>query len=280
MEYTKVIFSFSPYTETNSEILSAELAQIGYESFCEADDFLEAYIPSKDFNVLLIEDLKTSNTFSFVFHFTYEIIEDQNWNEVWEKNFFQPLLISDRCLIRAPFHTDFPTAEYEIVVEPGMAFGTGNHETTTLMIEEILKEDNIGKSILDMGCGTGVLGILASMKGARDVTCIDIDSWAFNSTLENVRLNSIENLKVILGDASSIPLDGAFDYIYANIHKNIILNDIHLYSQFLKPNGCLVTSGFYINDLKSLQEKAIDNGLSFTHSENKNDWALVVFKKI
>ena len=179
-------------------------------------------------------------------------------------------------MIRAPFHIDYPKAEYEIVIEPGMAFGTGNHETTSLMITEILTQDLAGKSILDMGCGTGILSILAAMKGAEKVTGVDIDSWATNSTIENAAYNHISNLAVILGGAENIP-DEKFDYIYANIQRNILLNDMPQYCKVLKPGGELIMSGFYIEDLGQIREKAIALGLKFVRFTENDRWVAPVF---
>ena len=276
MEYTKLNCCIQPDTETNREILIAELGSAGCESFTETDELVEAYIPTIDYDMEAFSHLFPGNFQAFQCTITSEIIPDQNWNEVWEKNYFQPLLIAGKCLIRAPFHTDYPEAEYEIVIEPGMAFGTGNHETTSLMITEILTQDLAGKSILDMGCGTGILSILAAMKGAEKVTGVDIDSWATNSTIENAAYNHISNLAVILGGAENIP-DEKFDYIYANIQRNILLNDMPQYCKVLKPGGELIMSGFYIEDLGQIREKAIALGLKFVRFTENDRWVAPVF---
>jgi len=276
MEYTKLNCSLQPDSEVNREILIAELGNIGYESFTETDDLVEAYIPTPDFSENSLHQLFPVD-FSF-FHFSWnsEIIPDQNWNEVWEKNYFQPLVIAERCLIRAPFHTDYPKSEYEIVIEPGMAFGTGNHETTSLMISEILKQELNGKTVLDMGCGTGILSILASMRGADKITGIDIDNWATNSTIENALYNNISNLNVILGGANTIP-DAKFDFIYANIQRNILLNDMHQYRNALKSGGELILSGFYLDDLEPIKVRAVELGLQFRRSTENGNWVAAVF---
>ena len=205
MEYTKTSCKIEPDTEIHREILIAELGNIGYESFTESDELVEAYIISADFSVEALQNLFSSEYLPFKVTFSSEIIADQNWNEEWEKNYFQPLVIAGRCLIRAPFLTTFPAADYEIIIEPGMAFGTGNHETTTLMVTEILNQELSGKNVLDMGCGTGILSILASQRGAETITAIDIDSWAINSTIENAGHNDICNLVIIQGGAEAIP---------------------------------------------------------------------------
>ena len=276
MEYTKLNCRIKPDSEVNREILVAELGNIGYESFTETDALVEAYIPSPDFSENSLRHLFPVDFSGFRFSWNSEIIPDQNWNEVWEKNYFQPLIIADRCLIRAPFHTDYPKAEYEIVIEPGMAFGTGNHETTSLMISEILKQELNGKIVLDMGCGTGILSILASFRGADKITGIDIDSWATNSTIENALYNNISNLEVVLGGAEKIP-DKKFDFIYANIQRNILLNDMPQYCNALKRGGELIVSGFYLDDLDPIKVRATELGLQFTRSTENENWIAAVF---
>jgi ribosomal protein L11 methyltransferase len=276
MEYTKLNCRLQPDTEINREILVAELGNIGYESFTETDELLEAYIPTPDFSEELILHLFPVDFSGFKFTWTFEIITDQNWNELWEKNYFQPLLIDDRCLIRAPFHTDYPKAEYEIVIEPGMAFGTGNHETTSLMISEILMQKLKGKTVLDMGCGTGILSILASMRGADKITGIDIDSWATNSATENAIYNHISNLEVVQGGADVLPAT-KFDFIYANIQRNILLKDMPEYCNVLKKGGELIMSGFYFEDLESIKQMANELGMRFKKFSENHKWIAAVF---
>ena len=277
MEYTKVNCILQPDTEINREILIAELGNIGFESFNETEDAVESYIPSSYFSEDEVIKLSHNDYLTFRFDFTTDTIADQNWNEIWEKNYFKPLLIADKCLIRAPFHDEYPNAEYEIIIEPGMAFGTGNHETTCLMIEEILKENLIGNIVLDMGCGTGVLGILASMKGATSVTGIDIDQWAINSTIENASQNKVRNMEVILGGAELIPTK-KYDFIYANIQRNILINDMHFYCKALKSGGKLIMSGFYSDDLIPIKKRASELGLLFERFEEKEEWVVGVFR--
>lgn len=276
MEYTKINCKIEPDIEINREILIAELGNIGYESFSETADLVEAYIPSADFSNDDLSTVFPVNYPAFRFSFSSEVIPDQNWNEVWEKNYFQPLLIADRCLIRAPFHTDYPKAEYEIVIEPGMAFGTGNHETTSMMISVILQEDLGGKTVLDMGCGTGVLSILASMRGADTVTAIDIDTWAINSTTENAALNNVSNVVVIMGGAESLK-EQKFDFIYANIQRNVLMIDMPQYCKVLKNGGELIMSGFYVDDLEPIRKRAIELGLEFIRFTEIQNWVAAVF---
>lgn len=277
MKYTKINCTINPDNEINREILVAELGTIGYESFTETDELVEAYIPSGDFSEELLINQFPDDFPYFRFSCSAEEIPDQNWNEVWEKNYFQPLLVNDQCLVRAPFHTDFPAnIAYEIVIEPGMAFGTGNHETTSLMISEILKEDMTGKTVLDMGCGTGILSILASMKGAASITAIDIDVWAVNSATENCHSNKVSNIEIIEGDAEIIP-DIEYDYIYANIQRNILLRDMPAYNKALRKGGELVISGFYSEDLQPLKQRADELELQFVRYDEKTNWVAAVF---
>jgi ribosomal protein L11 methyltransferase len=234
------------------------------------------YIPGETVNLEEIEAITSLLPFSVATE--NEIIPDKNWNEVWEKNYFKPLLIGNRCLVRAPFHTEYEPAEFELVIEPKMAFGTGNHETTTLVAEQILNMDLSGKTVLDMGCGTGILGMLASLKGAKSVTAIDIDTWSFESTVENARLNNILNLEAKLGDASLLGSE-TFEIIFANIHKNVIVNDLPVYESVLQSGGKLYLSGFYTHDMPDVKAKAESLGLVETGFQEKNNWVVYSFAK-
>jgi len=276
MEYLKTSCILHPDTEINREILVADLGNIGYESFTETPECLEAYIIASDFSEEALLHLSPFEFQNFRVSFTHEIIPDQNWNEVWEKNYFQPLVIANRCVIRAPFHVNYPIAEYEVVIEPNMAFGTGNHETTILMISEILNQNLFGKTVLDMGCGTGILSILTAKKRAAKVIGIDIDQWAINSSVENVAINKISNLEIIQGGVEVIPAM-KFDYIYANIQRNILLNDMHLYSKALEKDGELIVSGFYLADLGAIKARADELGMRFLRFSEIDKWVAAVF---
>ncbi len=232
MDYNKITININPLEEWSRDVLVAQLGEIGFDSFMETETGVEAFIPTTNYHEDNLFEVIKSFEEDFTFEVHCEIIKSQNWNEVWEKNYFNPLVINDECVIRAPFHTDFPKAKYEIIIEPNMAFGTGNHETTTMMVETILENEMKNKTVLDMGCGTGILGILASMKGAKKITAIDIDEWSFNGANENAALNNIKNMAVKQGDAGLLGNE-KFDIIFANIHKNVLLNDMPAYFEVL-----------------------------------------------
>jgi ribosomal protein L11 methyltransferase len=276
MIYTKITFKLTPDSEENREILVAVLSDLAFESFDETEEQVEGYVPGEAFNMEEMQQI--TDTLPFAVATDLEIIPDQNWNEVWEKNYFQPLLIGGRLLVRAPFHVVEEKAEFELVIEPKMAFGTGNHETTTLMAEQILDMNLSNKTVLDMGCGTGILGMLASKKGAKSVTAIDIDKWSYESTVENAQLNNIHNLEAKLGDASLLGKE-TYQVIFANIHKNVIINDLPAYVKVLQPEGRLYLSGFYRQDMPDIKAKAESLGLRETGFKENNNWVVYYFEK-
>ncbi len=276
MEYTKISCILSSDNELAREMLIAELGNLGFESFVETDEGIDAFIPSRDFSPSLMDSENLQENDFFAFGFTKEVIADQNWNEVWEQNYFEPLLIEEQCLVRAPFHENYPDARYEIIINPRMAFGTGNHETTHLMVKAMLEMELTGLEILDMGCGSGILSILASMKGAKAITAIDIDEWSTNNTTENAGLNNNLNIMVQLGDASLLT-DQKFEVILANIQRNIIVEDMPAYCSVLRPGGKLLMSGFYTKDLEMVAEKAESLELKLIESFDRSDWGAALF---
>jgi len=276
MNYTKISFKLNPDNQENREILIAVLSDLAFESFDESEDCVMGYIPGELVNLQEIEEITSALPFSL--ETEDEMIPDQNWNEVWEKNYFKPLLIGNRCLVRAPFHTEYEPAEFELVIEPKMAFGTGNHETTTLVAEQILNMELDGKTVLDMGCGTGILGMLASLKGAKSVTAIDIDTWSFESTVENSRLNNIFNIEAKLGDAGLLGTE-TYEIIFANIQKNVIVKDLPAYENVLQSGGTIYLSGFYTQDMPDVKRKAESLGLVETGFREKNNWVVYSFIK-
>ncbi len=279
MDYQKITINITPFQQWLSDVLSSQLAEIGFDSFVEIEGGVEAFIPNKNYKEENLNFVLKAFQEDFSFEVKPELIKDQNWNEVWEKNYFKPLVIGGECMIRAPFHTDYPNAKYEIVIEPNMAFGTGNHETTATIIESILQNDLAGKTILDMGCGTGILSILASMKGAEFITAIDIDEWSYKGTKENAALNNIQNIEIKLGDASLLGRK-KYDVIFANIHKNVLMNDMQKYNDSLQVGGTLIMSGFYTEDIPDIKKKAKKLGLKDAGFVEKNNWVAHSFEKI
>ena len=276
MKYFEVTFSVQPYSETAADVLSALTADIGFESFAECEGGVKAYIQQSLFD----EDALKQTIAGFPLpdtgiDYTIDEPEDKDWNEEWEKNFFQPIVIGDRCVIHSTFHKDYPKAEYDIVINPQMAFGTGHHETTSSILAELLEADLKGKSVLDMGCGTSILAILASMRGADPVTAIDIDDWCVNNSCDNIALNRIENITVELGDASLLKGRKPFDVIIANINRNILLNDLPAYAECMRPGSEIYMSGFYTEDIPAIRSKGESLGMEFVHFREKHNWAAV-----
>lgn len=276
MNYFQVHFTLNP-VQPFSEILIAELATIGFESFEEKEDGLLAYIPEDDFSEEKLHEIEILRNEQLQARYTSELIQDQNWNAVWESN-YEPVTIDKRCYIRAPFHPSKPEIEFEILIEPQMSFGTAHHETTANMISLLLNEDVQGKSVLDMGCGTAVLAILAHKKGANPVCAIDNDEWAYRNAKDNLIKNNIENISVHLGDAKLLK-EKSFDIIFANINKNILLADIETYAKSLHPKGMLFLSGFYEDDLPEINSKALDLGFKEENHLSKNKWIAAKFTR-
>lgn len=278
MKYIEVKFLLPTSEDYIKDVLSAQLAEIGFDSFTDSDNSLLGYIPQKVFSSEKIDELLQQFIFSENISFSYTEMEDKNWNEEWEKNFFQPIIIGDKCVIHSSFHKDYPKAQYDILIDPKMAFGTGHHETTSLMIESILESDIKGKSTLDMGCGTAILSILASQLGASEVLGIDVDEWAYNNAIENIAINSISNVSLKLGGAETLNSDMQFDIVLANINKNILLNDIKTYVKSLKKGGELFLSGFYESDLIDICKECENHNLSYVSHKCKKNWVAAKFK--
>jgi len=256
------------------EILIAELGYAGFESFVETDEGVTAYIQKEEWNDTILKDIQILESDEFEISYTFENIEPTNWNEEWEKN-FNPIIVDDVCSVRAPFH-EKPNTQYDIIIEPKMSFGTGHHETTHMMIQHILKNDFEDKSVLDMGCGTGVLAILAEMKGAKNINAVDYDNWCYLNSLENVERNNCKNITVIEGDASILK-GKKYDIIIANINRNILLNDMKTYVSCLNKNGILFLSGFYNEDILVIKEECERQMLKFEEKLERNNWISLKF---
>ena len=278
MEYKKITVTLNPYNETASEVMMAQMGDLGFESFCEIEEGFEGYIPSKKFESQMMDSVETYVD-GVTFAWSEEVVPDQDWNAEWEKNYFTPIVVDDKCLIRSTFHEKSVDVEYEIIINPQMSFGTGHHETTCMMMRFILENDMKDKEILDMGCGTGILGILTSMCGARKVMGIDIDEWCYNNTLDNMKLNDITNMSVVVGGAEALTADMSYDVVLANINRNILLDDMSKYVSVLKAGGKLIMSGFYQSDKTYIEQKAAELGLRKDSEKEQNNWTALSFVK-
>jgi len=259
--------------QPGSEILIAELGYAGFESFVENHEGVTAYIQKEEWRADILADIQILDSEEFEITYTFNEIEQTNWNEEWEKN-FKPITVDDLVTVRAPFH-DQPITKYDLIIEPKMSFGTGHHETTHMMIQHILKNDFKNKSVLDMGCGTGVLAILAEMKGAKPIDAIDYDNWCYLNSLENVERNNRKHIKVIEGDASV--LKNKYDIIIANINRNILMQDMGTYISCLNKGGMLFLSGFYKEDIPMIQAECEKHLLKFEEKLERNNWVSLKF---
>ncbi len=274
--YIELEFTVEP-KEQGSDVLIAQLSDIGFESFIENNSGFTAYITEDSFDETQVNIALSFCKDFFKFSYEKKIIPQQNWNKEWESN-FQPIEIEGKCYIRAPFHEAKTGFIYDVIIEPKMSFGTGHHDTTQLMIGKLMSLDIKNKSLLDMGCGTGVLAIVASMMGANPITAIDIDEWSYENTLENLQKNNSTNVTVFKGDATLLK-GKMFDTILANINKNILLRDIPVYYNSLETKGNLVISGFFETDINELVKRAEESGLKLEGKQVSNTWATVHFIK-
>ena len=300
MQYLEFTFTTTPATETVHDVLSAVLAEIGFDSFVHTSELdraakergadpeapvLEEKAGTDYFKCYIQQSLYDADALSAALEafplpgvsISYDMqeAEDKDWNEEWEKNYFKPLVVDGRCVIAGTFHKDVPEAEYRITINPKMSFGTGHHATTAQMIGRLLDDDISGLEVLDMGCGTGILAILARMRGASECVAIDVDEWCVKNTDENIALNSVDNIRVVLGDASALAAEKPFDVIIANINRNILLQDLPRYAERLAPGGIVLMSGFYKQDVPLLREAAERLGLAFEDGRERDGWACI-----
>ncbi|NBC56668.1 MAG: 50S ribosomal protein L11 methyltransferase [Bacteroidetes bacterium] len=275
MTYTEVRFKVKP-KEDGIQILIAQLGELGFESFIEEVEYLKAYIKTEQLSTITIEDCQLFKNPDFELEYTIHDIEDVNWNQAWEEN-FKPVHITPNCVIRAPFHEKFDL-KYELIIEPKMSFGTGHHPTTHMMMQMVLEESLNNLSVLDMGCGTGVLSILAEKLGAKPILAIDIDEWCFINTLENKDRNECENINVKQGGEELI--EGRFDVVLANINRNILLEHLPIYNRHLKQNGMMFLSGFYDKDLEKIDDVCQQLGLNYVKHQLKNEWICAKYMKV
>ena len=268
-------FTIDPI-ELGSEILIAELGEKAFESFIETETGISAYVQKDLWSENILEDIQILENSEFKINYTFEEIEQVNWNEEWEKN-FEAIDVDGKCHVRAPFHAK-TNAEYDIVIEPKMSFGTGHHETTHMMIQHLLETDVVSKKTLDMGCGTAILAILAEMKGAQPIDAIDIDNWCYLNSIENAERNNCKHISVYEGDAELLK-GKKYDVIIANINRNILLNDMQQYVDCLNKNGILFLSGFYTEDIPVISESCTSKGLTYVKQFERNNWVALKFVK-
>ncbi|MCE7063077.1 50S ribosomal protein L11 methyltransferase [Dyadobacter sp. CY343] len=276
MNYIEVALNVEP---DYSEILVAELGELGFESFVETDEGLLAYIQEGDFDEAELQNIVAKYLELTAIAATWKSLERKNWNEEWEKS-YEPIEVGNQVRVRAVFHKPDPAFTYDLLIQPKMSFGTGHHETTWLVMNEQLSLPHQGLAIMDVGCGTGILAILGAKLGAVSLLGFDIDEWAVENTVENFEMNELSaETEVFQGTISKVHEGKMFGGILANINRNILLSEIPTYIQHLEPGGWLVTSGFYEVDQPDIEQCAIENGLKKLRSNTRNQWATVVFEK-
>lgn len=272
-DYYKVKFTLAPCLAYECDILAALLADVGFESFEQTDDGVDAFVKKELWDKDAVSEVIKLYDFEAKIDFSEELVVGQDWNEEWEKHYFNPIVFEDKCVIHSSFHKDFPRLQYDIVIDPKMAFGTGHHETTSLMIKRILDAEMTGKSVLDMGTGTGVLAILSAMVGAANVVGVEIDPPAYENAVANAQLNGHPEIDLRLGGAETVAESNSFDFVLANINRNIITADIDRYASALKAGGEMMLSGFYVDDVPVVEAAANKCGLERVSVIEKNRWA-------
>lgn len=275
-DYYQVRFDLEPCCEDACDLLAGMLAENAYESFVSDETGMTAYVRKEDYTTDAVDAVLADFPFDCKIKVSSELIEGRDWNAEWEKNYFQPIVIGDRVVVHSSFHTDIPAAQYDIVIDPKMAFGTGHHSTTSQILTALIDSDISGKSVIDMGTGTGILAILAAMRGAKPVTGIELDGFAYENAVENVALNGHAEITVIHGDASALADVEAADVFIANINRNVILNDMAAYAAKLKKGGTMLLSGFYEgDDADMIIAEGRKNGLEFSSATSDNRWAFI-----
>ena len=262
-----------------SEILMAEIAEVGFDSFLETDKGFEAYVENDKFDKKLLAEIQLKYNHVKPLILFEDRIQKKNWNEEWENN-LQPIIVEDQCLIRAEFHKIDKKYPYEIIITPKMSFGTGHHQTTYLMIKNQLKINHDGKRVMDAGCGTGILSIMACKRGAKEVEAFDIDEWSVINGQENIENNHCPNIHLQQGKINELKFQGRFDIILANINKNVLLAELKAYNEFLMPAGQLLLSGFYTTDIDELKNEAAKFRFKEISRDEKETWAALLLEKI
>lgn len=278
-DYQSVRLDIEPHSTDASDLLAALLADVGYESFVPDDEGLTAYVPAGLFSVDVLNDVINHFPMDVAITCRHELVEGRDWNAEWEKNYFKPIVVGNRVAIHSSFHTDIPDAEHHIVIDPRMAFGTGHHATTSLVIRSLLATDMRGATVIDMGTGTGILAILAAMLGAGHVTGIEIDGFAYANAVENIATNGHPEIQIINGDATALDDLAVADIFIANINRNIIVADIARYAAKLKSGGTMFLSGFYVQDIPVVVSEAQKYGLRETQYLESERWVCLHLKK-
>ncbi|MGC1240856.1 MAG: 50S ribosomal protein L11 methyltransferase [Chryseosolibacter sp.] len=274
MYHTRLLVTCSPEF---SELLLAELAEANFDTFLENERGFEAYVEGDGYDKPLVEAILKKYEALAPVEFSFSQIQKRNWNEEWEKS-YSPIAVDDRCLIRASFHQADKKYPYEVVITPKMSFGTGHHQTTYLMVKNMLDIDHQGKRVMDAGCGTAILSIMASKLGAREVEAFDIDEWSIENGNENTAINHCNNIRIQQGKIAEVALSGKFDIVLANINKNVLLDDMKTYSSYLKPGGLLLLSGFFTLDIADLLEEGSRYNLKEVSRDERDTWACLLLK--
>lgn len=278
-DYISLRIDLNPCTEDSTDLLASFLADSGFESFEPDSSGLTAYIRAEEYVEDSVKEILSDFPIELQSEFSATLVEGEDWNEKWEKNYFQPIVIDDRCVIHSSFHKDLPEGEYEIVIDPKMAFGTGHHATTSMMVRQLLRVPLSGKRVIDMGAGTGILSILAKMLGAESVVGIEIDPAAYENAHENVKLNNVE-ITILEGDSSRLQELQSADIFLANINRNVILADLSEYVNSLKQGGLLILSGFYESDVALISRAAEIYDLQMENKIIEEDgWTSLRFRK-
>lgn len=278
-DYIEVRFELSPCDEIATDVLAALLCEYDYESFVPDETGLTAYVKKELYKEEILTQVVSDFPLENKIRYAHEIIEGQDWNSEWEKNYFKPIVVKDKCVIHSSFHKDIPQLQYDIVIDPKMAFGTGHHATTSLIIEQLLEMEMEGKSVIDMGTGTGILAILSHMRGAKNISAIEIDPVAHANAIENLKINGADIVNLILGDASSLSNLSSVDVFIANINRNIITQDIESYVCALNKGGIMLLSGFYEEDIPVIMKVAEPLGLKYVTHKVKDKWSCLKLSK-
>ena len=278
-DYIEVRFELSPCDEIATDVLAALLCEYDYESFVPDETGLTAYVKKELYKEEVLTQVVSDFPMENKIRYAHEIIEGQDWNSEWEKNYFKPIVVKDKCVIHSSFHKDIQQLQYDIVIDPKMAFGTGHHATTSLIIEQLLEMEMEGKSVIDMGTGTGILAILSHMRGAKNISAIEIDPVAHANAIENLKINGADIVNLILGDASSLSNLSSVDVFIANINRNIITQDIESYVCALNMGGIMLLSGFYEEDIPVIMKVAEPLGLKYVTHKVKDKWSCLKLSK-